>query len=88
MGFQKEGITHNCSGTRVANEVATTAGSQIGLKEALIHTDPIVVEIHLSPFPRRNIGNPAEGDDVVAAGDGSEDARLDVHRAVGSSRPI
>ena len=30
----------------------------------------------------------AESDDVVATGDGGEDARLDVHRSVGASWPV
>ena len=60
------------------NEVATT----IGLKLALIHFDPIVVEVHHSVFSSMNSDMAAESDDVVATGDGGEDARLDVHRTI------
>ena len=47
-----------------------------------------MVEIHPSVFSSLNLGVGAEGDDVVAAGDSGEDARLDVHRAVSSSRLV
>ena len=47
-----------------------------------------MVEIHTSVFSRINNDIAAESDDVVAAGDGSEDARLDVQRSVTPSRSV
>ena len=52
-----------------------------GLKLALLHLDPIVVEPHLGDLSRMNIDKAAESDDVVVTGDGSEDTRLDVIRS-------
>ena len=55
---------------------------------ALLHLYSIVVEMHDSGLLRKNIDMAAEGDDVVAAGDSGEDARLDVHLSISASQVI
>ena len=53
-----------------------------GHKLALLHSDLIVVEVHVSVSSSMDLDIGAESNDVVAAGDGGEDARLDVHRTI------
>ena len=71
----------------VGTDISTGSASNQQVA-ALLHLCSIVVEIHDSGLFRKNIDMAAEGDDVVAAGDGGEDARLDVHQAVGASRLV
>ena len=77
--------THHNSGALIVNEVVTTTHPHTGLKPTLLNLDPIVEELYPSVFSTKNMEIAAEGDDVVAAGDSSEDARLNVHRSVAAS---
>ena len=54
------------------------------VKPALPQLNPIVVEIHVCRFSSINTDGAAVSNNVVAAGDGGEDARLDVHRTLGT----
>ena len=79
--------TYHCPGTLGIMDVGTdiSAGSTSNHHvAALLHLYSIVVEMHDSGLLRKNIDMAAEGDDVVAAGDGGEDARLDVHCSISS----
>ena len=87
-GRQQTTNTYHCSGALVPNVVITTSRYHLGVPAALIQFDPIVVEKHIGEFSGINNGSAAVGDDVVAAGDGGEDACLDVHRTVSSSRSV
>ena len=80
--------TYHSSGALVKHVVATASHTHSSLKEALLHLHPVVVEVHGCGFFNMNIGKAAESDDVVAAGDGGEDACLDVHRSVSTSRAV
>ena len=62
--------------------VTSTPHMHRAVKPALLHFDSIVEEPHDSEFFSLNLGKSAVSDDVVAAGDGGEDARLDVHRSI------
>ena len=74
--------TDHCSGSLVINEFVATTQSTFSVQEALFHLDPIVAKPHVSGFSKIKPDIAAESDDVVAAGDGGEDARLDVHRTI------
>ena len=83
--MKKASKTHHCSGTLLKDEFAT---AQTGRKLALLHWDPIVVEKEVRVETSMNGGNAADSDDVVATGDGGEDARLNVHRTICSPWPV
>ena len=83
--MKKASKTHHCSGTLLKDEFAT---AQTGRKLALLHWHPIVVEKEVRVETSMNGGNAADSDDVVATGDGGEDARLDVHRTICTSRAV
>ena len=72
--------THQRSRSLVSNPIVTTSDMHRGLEPALLQLDPIVVEPHPTEFSSLNSDSPAVSDDVVAAGDGGEDAHLNVHR--------
>ena len=76
----KTSNTRHCSGSLVTNGF----GASSTPNEALLQFDSIVVQPHVGDdfIASNNVG--AESDDVEAAGDGGEDACLDVHRTVGT----
>ena len=68
--------------------VTSTPHMHRAVKPALLHFDSIVEEPHDSEFFSLDLDKSAVSDDVVAAGDGGEDSRLDVHRSISSSWPF